>query len=65
MPQKEIVLTVKLPLNSWQCLVAMSAQDVREPENFILWLVIREAQRRGLLADEPALTPSTPAPAPH
>lgn len=49
MPQTNITLTINLPINSWQCLVAMTAQDLREPENFITWLISREAQERGLL----------------
>ena len=46
---KATTATVSLSRNLWQCLVVMAAQDVREPENFISWLVSREAQRRGLL----------------
>ena len=58
MPANEVILSTKLSLVSWQYLVSMAAEDVREPENFIQWLVIREAARRGLLPADPAPAPA-------
>jgi hypothetical protein len=54
MPQKEITLTITLPLNSWQYLAAMSAEDLRDPAEFLRWLTHCEAKRRGLLPTDPA-----------
>lgn len=41
--------TATLPRHLSRCLKIMAEQDLREPENFVLWLVSCEAQRRGLL----------------
>jgi len=30
----------------------MAGDDLREPNNFVTWLIFREAQRRGLLPDD-------------
>lgn len=64
---KVVSATVNLPRNLWQCLVVMAAQDVREPENFVSWLVSREAQRRGLLPADAAgvQAESQPVEVPH
>lgn len=55
---KTIAVTTNLPLPSWQSLAAMAAEDLREPGDFLHWLVHREAQRRGLMPPDG----STPEP---
>jgi hypothetical protein len=67
MAQREVETVVRMPLNAWQCLVAMAADDLREPGEFLRWLTHQEAKRRGLLQGErdsgaPEL-PSAPEPA--
>ncbi len=42
-------LTITLSRPYWQCLRAMAVQDIREPENFLAWLICVEARRRGML----------------
>ena len=46
---EEVQLTLNLPTEARRWLISMAVEDVREKENFILWLIWREAQRRGLI----------------
>jgi len=47
--QKQFDLTINLPHWIGQCLITMSTDDLREPTNFITWLIYVEAKRRGML----------------
>lgn len=63
MTAKEVELTLTLPINSWRWLVAMAAEDLREPGDFLHWLAFQEAKRRGLLHTEPQPGTAQPQPA--
>lgn len=47
MPNNDVQMRLNVPVGTWRCLVAMATEDVREEENFVIWLIWREAQRRG------------------
>ena len=49
MSNEDVSLTVDLPITSWRSLVAMAAEDLREPDDFLRWFAHREAKQRGLL----------------
>ena len=49
MTRSEITVTVGFPAHLYQCVVAMAAQDLREPSGFLVWLAHCEAAKRGLL----------------
>ncbi len=46
---KDSSIFVNLPRDLRRCLSVMAVQDLREPENFLHWLIACEAQRRGML----------------
>lgn len=52
MRQKQVQLTLTLPVNSWQWLAAMAAEDTRKPADFLHWLTNQEAKRRGLITSQ-------------
>ena len=51
--EKQFSLTVNLQRFTWQCLIAMATEDLREPTDFINWLVYVEAKRRGIVKTPP------------
>jgi hypothetical protein len=51
--EKQFSLTVYLQRFTWQCLIAMATEDLREPTDFINWLVYVEAKRRGIVKAPP------------
>ena len=44
-------LTVEVPLFVWQSLVAMAAEDLRTPSDFLVWIAWREACSRGWIEE--------------
>jgi hypothetical protein len=47
--QKQFDLAVTLSRFTWQLLIAMATEDLREPTDFINWLIYVEAKRRGMV----------------
>ena len=43
---------LKMPLFAWNHLVSVAGEDVRDENNFLTWLVWREAKRRGRLPSQ-------------
>ncbi len=53
MPRKKSVpMSVEIPIEPWRGLVTMASEDVREMDNFIVWLIWSEVQRRGYISGD-------------
>lgn len=55
-------LSTNWPRSVRRALEVMADADLRQPDNFLAWLIMAEARRRGLVLDPAAmpLEPTTP-----
>ncbi len=45
----QIKIELKIPKYLWQCLVVMASEDYRTEADFLLWLLLCEAEKREMI----------------